>query len=385
MILQLNENDLRKQNAYETAREITHQPSMWLKTWTLINKQKGALKSFLKGLGEDCDIVFLGAGTSEYVGNVLEPYFNKDFNFNLRSVPSTDMITEPDRYVHPTRPTLCISYGRSGNSPESVGSVHAANTVNKNLYHLFITCNKNGALAELAKTQKNTYALILPDETNDLGFAMTSSFTSMYLSTVLVFKLDSLDETKEDVEKLAKAVEYLIEHESAGLLDFVNNFKFERIIYLGSNLLKGIAQESALKVLELTAGNVATLFDTPTGFRHGPKSFINDKSLIVVYLSDDPLTRRYEVDLLKELGAQKKGYKVLVVHHEDANVPCDYKLNLNYDGLSMDYVALKAIVVAHLIGFYKSYTSGITTDNPCPTGEVNRVVTGVTIYPVKED
>jgi tagatose-6-phosphate ketose/aldose isomerase len=295
------------------------------------------------------------------------------------------MITEPDRYVHPTRPTLCISYGRSGNSPESVGSVHAANTVNKNLYHLFITCNKNGALAELAKTQKNTYALILPDETNDLGFAMTSSFTSMYLSTVLVFKLDSLDETKEDVEKLAKAVEYLIEHESAGLLDFVNNFKFERIIYLGSNLLKGIAQESALKVLELTAGNVATLFDTPTGFRHGPKSFINDKSLIVVYLSDDPLTRRYEVDLLKELGAQKKGYKVLVVHHEDANVPCDYKLNLNYDGLSMDYVALKAIVVAHLIGFYKSYTSGITTDNPCPTGEVNRVVTGVTIYPVKED
>ncbi len=385
MILQLNENDLRKQNAYETAREITHQPSMWLKTWTLIKNQKQAIQSFLQGLGQDYDVVFLGAGTSEYVGNVLEPYFNKPMNFRLRSVPSTDMITQPDRYVHPTRPTLCISYGRSGNSPESVGSVLAANTVNDTIHHLFITCNKTGALAELAKTQKNTYALILPDETNDLGFAMTSSFTSMTLATILVFKLNHLDETLEDVEKLAKAVGRVIEDEAAGLLNFIQSFDFERIIYLGSNLLKGIAQESALKVLELTAGNVATLFDTPTGFRHGPKSFIDAKSLIVVYLSDDPLTRRYEVDLLKELDAQKKGYKVLVVHHEDANVPCDYKVSLNYDGLSMDYVALKAIVIAHLIGFYKSYTSGITTDNPCPTGEVNRVVTGVTIYPVKEN
>jgi len=133
MILQLNENDLRKQNAYETAREITHQPSMWLKTWTLIKNQKQAIQSFLQGLGQDYDIVFLGAGTSEYVGNALEPYFNKDMNFRLRSVPSTDMITEPSRYIHSTRPTLCISYGRSGNSPESVGSVLAANTVNKDV------------------------------------------------------------------------------------------------------------------------------------------------------------------------------------------------------------------------------------------------------------
>lgn len=385
MLLQLNEADLRKQNAYETAREITHQPSMWLKVWDLIKNQKQILESFLKGLGSDYDIVFLGAGTSEYVGNVLEPYFNKDFDFRLRSVPSTDMITEPDRYIHPTRPTLCISYGRSGNSPESVGSVLAANTVNDTLHHLFITCNKDGALAQLAKIQKNTHALILPDETNDLGFAMTSSFTSMCLATILVFKLDTLDEAQEDVEKLVKAVVHVLEHETTGLFDFIQNYKFERIIYLGSNLLKGIAQESALKVLELTAGNVATLFDSPTGFRHGPKSFINAKSLIVVYLSDDPLTRRYEVDLLKELDAQKKGYKVLVVHHADVQVPCDYRVNLNYDGLSMDYVALKSIVIAHLIGFYKSYTSGITTDNPCPTGEVNRVVTGVTIYPVKEN
>ena len=385
MIIQMNESDLRKQNAYETAREITHQPSMWLKTLSIIKNQHKELKRFIDGLGNDYDIVFLGAGTSEYIGNVLEPYFNKDFDFRLRSVPSTEMILEPSRYVSPSRNTLCISYGRSGNSPESVGAVLAANTVNDRIQHLFITCNKNGALAQRAQSQEDTLAILLPDETNDLGFAMTSSFTSMLLATILVFKLDQLDGAEADVNKLTKAVVHLIEKDALSLLDFVKGFDFERIIYLGSNLLKGIAQESALKVLELTAGNVSTLFDTPTGFRHGPKSFINDKSLIVVYLSDDALTRKYEVDLLKELDAQKKGYKVLVVHHEDAFVPCDLNISLGFDGLGMEYVALKMIVVAHLIGFYKSFTSGITTDNPCPTGEVNRVVTGVTIYPVKED
>jgi tagatose-6-phosphate ketose/aldose isomerase len=46
-------------------------------------------------------------------------------------------------------------------------------------------------------------------------------------------------------------------------------------------------------------------------------------------------------------------------------------------------VGLKMIVIAHMISFFKSYSLGITVDNPCPTGEVNRVVTGVTIYPVE--
>ena len=29
----------------------------------------------------------------------------------------------------------------------------------------------------------------------------------------------------------------------------------------------------------------------------------------------------------------------------------------------------------------QSLSLGITPDNPCPTGEVNRVVKGVTLYP----
>ena len=53
-----------------------------------------------------------------------------------------------------------------------------------------------------------------------------------------------------------------------------------RVVYLGSDVLKGVAQESALKVLELTAGKVVALHDSPMGFRHGPKSVTDDDTVI---------------------------------------------------------------------------------------------------------
>jgi tagatose-6-phosphate ketose/aldose isomerase len=165
----------------------------------------------------------------------------------------------------------------------------------------------------------------------------------------------------------------------------IDAYPFERIIYLGSHGMKGYAQESALKVLELTAGRVATLFDTLTGFRHGPKSFIDPTTLIVIYLNDDPLTRKYEIDLINELKSQQKGYKILVINHKDMECNTDFSIHCAYNELPMELVGLKMIVLAHMIGFFKSISLGITVDNPCPTGEVNRVVTGVTIYPVERE
>jgi tagatose-6-phosphate ketose/aldose isomerase len=68
--------------------------------------------------------------------------------------------------------------------------------------------------------------------------------------------------------------------------------RFERIVYLGSNALKGLAREAALKTLELSDGQVVAISDTPLGFRHGPKTIVNAQSLVVVMLGNDHYTRR---------------------------------------------------------------------------------------------
>ncbi len=384
MYLNIEEDLLRKNLAYHTAREISQQPFTWIETLNLVQSMKNKISDFLRELGRrgSYDIVFMGAGTSEYIGNTLVYYFNKISNFNARSVASTDMILNPELYINKKKKTLFISYGRSGNSPESVGAVQAVNEVTENALHLFITCNKEGALAKFAYHDDRVLAIELPDETNDIGFAMTSSFTNMLLATILCFNLDNLESYVKKVYELSKSVERDINSNATQIQSMIEEFKFERIIYLGSQCMKGFAQESALKVLELTQGRIPTLYDTLTGFRHGPKSLINQRTLIVIYLSDNDLTRKYELDLVQELKNQQNGYKILLISHKQVECETDYSIKCTYNDLPMELAGLKMIVIAQIIAFFKSLSLGITVDNPCPTGELNRVVKGVTIYPI---
>lgn len=370
-----------------TLNEIYQQPATWKKTCAQIKEHKDELKKFIDQVitCEDFDVILTGAGTSEFVGNALFPALTSKLNYKVKSYGTTDLVATPEAYLSRTKPTLLISFGRSGNSPESVGAIDVAEAVCDNIHHLFVTCNKDGALSKRAATTGNCYAINLTDETHDQSFAMTSSFSNMYLATLLCFHLDDLDETIAKVEKIMAAGQAFLDNKYGVAQKIVDEYDFNRIVYLGSNCLKGIAQESALKMLELTAGRVVTMYDTPLGFRHGPKSIIDDNTITVVYLSDNAYTRQYEIDLIKEMSGQRKGNKIVAVMSkaDDAVAALvDYTVVYDQEGenenalLGLDY-----ILFAQTLAVLKSLAMGITPDNPCPTGEVNRVVKGVTLYP----
>ena len=370
-----------------TVSEIYQQPATWEKTCRQIAEHKDEIQKFIDQVitCDDFDVVLTGAGTSEFVGNALFPHLTGLLNYKVKSYGTTDIVATPEAYLSRTKPTLLISFGRSGNSPESVGAIDAAESVCDNVYHLFVTCNKNGALSKRADTTDNCYAINLTDETHDQSFAMTSSFSNMYLATYLCFHLSELDKVTADVRKIAAAGQEFLDNNFGTAQKIVDEYDFKRIVYLGSNTLKGISQESALKMLELTAGKVVTMYDTPLGFRHGPKSIIDDTTITVVYLSDDPYTRQYEIDLIKEMSGQRKGNKIVAVmsSQDDAvaalvDYTVVYGLDEKYENvlLGLDY-----ILFAQTLAVLKSLSMSITPDNPCPTGEVNRVVKGVTLYP----
>ena len=370
-----------------TAAEINQQPSTWRKTIKQIEDSKEELKAFIENVTkhDDYDIILTGAGTSEFVGNAIYTYVAKRTNFKTKSYGTTDIVATPENYLSQNKPTLLISYGRSGNSPESVGAVDVADEVcGENVYHLFITCNAEGALSKAAETRDNAYAINLTPETHDQSFAMTSSFSNMMLATLLCFSLDKLDSVKAELEDVISAAEKTMK-DYEFFKNIAGEYDFNHIVYLGANCLKGIAQESQLKMLELTAGKVATMFDTPMGFRHGPKSIINDETLTVVYVSDDPYTRQYEVDLIKEMSGQRKGNKIVaIMNKKDEEIASlvDYayacELNEEHDNA---FLGFNYIVCAQILALFKSLSYGITPDNPCPTGEVNRVVKGVILHP----
>ena len=371
-----------------TATEINQQPATWFKTVQQIKKEKQEIKTFLNKIltCEDYDIILTGAGTSEYVGNSVFPYLNEKYNFKVKSYATTDLVSSPKKYLSREKVTLLVSYGRSGDSPESVGALKVANTICHNIYHLVITCNKDGALAKYANHSKNAYAINLTPETLDKSFAMTSSYTNMMLATILCFQLDKIDEIEKVVKEIILSSQKTLAKDWQDINQFVQQYDFKRIVYLGSNCLKGVAQESQLKMLELTQGAVTTMFDSPMGFRHGPKSVVNDDTLTVVYISDDAYTRKYEIDLVKEMSKQKKQNKLLVVGNnidmfkEMVDICFDIKLPISVDNF---FLGLNYVIYAQLIALFKSIKVGIMPDDPCPSGEVNRVVQGVTIYDLK--
>lgn len=386
-IFKFSEQKMQETSSTFTLNEIYQQPSTWRKTCAQLAACRDELQAFLDQvlLADDFDVVLTGAGTSEFVGNSLFQALNKKYNYKVKSYATTDIVPSPEDFLSHTKPTILVSFGRSGNSPESIGAVDAAEVVCQNLYHLFVTCNPDGALSKMAKDRKNCFALNLTPETHDQSFAMTSSFSNMYMATYLAFNLDRLDEITAQIEKVCAAGEAFLDNTWSVAQQIVEEFDFNRIVYLGNVALKGVSQESALKMLELTAGKVATMFDSPCGFRHGPKSIIDDRTLTVVYLSDDPYRRQYEVDLIKEMSGQRKKNRIVAV----VNTPCDglkelvdYTVELNV-GASLENVLLgfDYILFAQTLAALKSLSMGITPDNPCPTGEVNRVVKGVTLYP----
>ena len=386
-IFNITGDKMKETSSTFTLTEIYQQPATWEKTCSQIREHKDELKKFIDQVvtRDDFDVILTGAGTSEFVGNALFPHLACLLDHKVKSYGTTDIVATPEAYLSQTKPTLLISFGRSGNSPESVGAVDAAEAVCDNVYHLFVTCNKNGALSKRADATGNCYAINLTDETHDQSFAMTSSFSNMYLATYLCFHLDELDETIEKVRKIAAAGQNFLDDQFGIAQRIVDGYDFKRIVYLGSNTLKGTSQESALKMLELTAGRVVTMFDTPMGFRHGPKSIVDDTTLTVVYLSDDPYTRQYEMDLVKEMSGQRKANKIVAVmssQDDEAAALVDYTVVYGLDAANENVLlGLDYILFAQTLAVLKSLSLDITPDNPCPTGEVNRVVQGVTLYP----
>lgn len=386
-IFNLSEEKMKETFSSYTIHEIYQQPATWRKTCAQLAACKDELQKFLDQVvkAEDFDIVLTGAGTSEFVGNSLFQALAQKYNYKVKSYATTDIVPSPENFLSREKPTLLISFGRSGNSPESLGAVQAAEVVCKNLYHLFVTCNHEGTLSKLANDRTNCFALNLTPETHDQSFAMTSSYSNMYMATYLALNLDRLEELTAEIEEVAKAAEHFLDEQYGQVKQIVDEFDFNRIVYLGNIALKGVAQESALKMLELTAGQVATMYDSPLGFRHGPKSIIDPRTLTVVYLSDDEYRRRYEIDLIKEMGPQRKGNKIVAVMNQPAEgledlVDYIVRIPVGSDKenvlLGFDY-----ILFAQTLAVMKSLSLGITPDNPCPTGEVNRVVKGVTLYP----
>jgi tagatose-6-phosphate ketose/aldose isomerase len=376
-ILGVPESILQARGGLWTAREIAQQPAMFLETQKILMTDREKIKTFLQPLlaRQDGRMILTGAGTSAFIGESLAPWLAGKLQRRIEAIPTTDLISAPGIYFAADIPTLLVSFGRSGNSPESVAAVELARQCVTDVHNLVITCHDQGALTRAAAAHRDL-VIQLPEATHDRGFAMTSSYSCMTYAGLVV--LSGIEVFERKVNAISEAAGQVISDYTDMLKD-ASEEGFDRVAYLGSHIFKGTTREAALKMMELTNGAVVTLFDSTVGVRHGPKTFINGETLVFVFVSNDPYTRKYDLDMLEELRHDSVAKRVIAVTAQDG-VGGDHIRVRGLDQAEDCELLFPYIVAPQILAFQQSLHHSLAPDRPNTNGTVHRVVQGVQIH-----
>ena len=362
-----------------TPAEIAQQPATWQTTHHLFRERKTELMEFLQQAKSERWTIFLvGAGTSDYIGHSIAHLLRKRWNCEVCVVASTDLLTNRDDLVIQDQKYLWISFSRSADSPEGVSVLEQALAACPNVKHLVVSCNRNGRMVELAIQNESCFAIVLDDTVNDRSLAMTSSFTNMVLFGMELAHLWDQESFDETLGHMTQAANYMLD-EGASLAKQLAKQGYRRACFVGSGALAGTTRESALKILELTAGNIQTMNETTLGLRHGPMSSLNIETLFVGFISRDDRRHRYDLDLLNEIRAKRVVRTILAIGQADA--ACDSNLYCEALGKLDDaYRPAVDVIFSQMLGLFSSIELGLQPDSPSPNGLISRVVEKFAIY-----
>lgn len=352
-----------------TWKEILRQPAIWREWSAELASRAEEIRLWIRSR-EIEEIWLSGAGTSAFIGDILTaPTCGMVDGPLIRAVATTDFVACPADFVRRGSKILVVQFGRSGDSSETVGMLDLLDHAMPEAHRLHITCNPEGALARRAASGPGEQkVLLLPEETHDRGFAMTSSFTTMLLTALSC--IDDRFDPAAALPALSAAAETLLSD-----LDGRNAPPIPpRTIFLGAGALKGLAREAALKVLELTAGQIMVQWDSPLGFRHGPKAAVVPGTHIVLMVHPDAHTSRYDRDVIDELRGQYPGAVVSTF----GAAGCDFVIPAICDPRAL---AVLYVLASQVWAVRWSAELGLNVDNPFAGGTLSRVVSGVTLYP----
>lgn len=388
-LLKLPEQEKISRGLEHTPHEIWQQPATWNGTYSRFCEHSGELSRVLhralacRGAAVGLTVYLLGAGSSDYIGRTLAPLLRGRWGCDVWAVPSTTMLTDFDAFHFAGRMYLWISFSRSGDSPEGVALLERALQKYPSIQHLVITCNQNGQMARLCSHREdNAFALVLDETVNDRSLAMTSSFSNMVLAGQCLAHLDNLSDFGGIVNQIVEAGRELLPA-AAETADSITALGCTRTCFVGSGALRGVADESALKVVELTAGKISSLAETPLGLRHGPLSSLDDQTAFVAFLSSEAGRRGYEMDLLQEVERKRLGRvraAVTTAHDDGVSSLVDHLLTLRVPNLPDACRPVLDVIFGQLIGLFACVRHGLQPDQPSPNGAINRVVAPIPLY-----
>jgi len=338
---------------YVTIKEIIEQPTSWNSTINYITQQRKYIKEFTDTL-KNRNLIFTGCGTSYYLGLSGASIYSKIAKEKANAFPASDLLIFPESIFSNNTKYLTVPISRSGTTTETV---LAAKSVKKDLgiYTLALSCYEDSELANICNMK------LIAQNATEKSVVMTKSFTTMLL---IIQIISAIKAENNDYEKnltiLPEKGEMIVEKYQSTIQDIINNENMNKFIYLGQGPYYGLACESMLKIKEMSLSTSEAYHSLE--FRHGPKSIVDSKTLLTIFISDAGV--EYETNLLQEI--KQLGAKTLVICEnktKEISNYGDYIFELN-SGLS-DYERLILYMpISQLLGYYMAVHKGLDPDKP---------------------
>jgi len=341
----------------KTLQEIYRQPAVWAECLRMLRALDiGALVKDREQPGAEW--VFFGCGTSYYLAQAAAASFTLLTGRLARALPASELLLYPELSLPSTKGVFPVLISRSGYTSEILSAAEVL--TQKGIEFLALTCDGN----ELAASTGRVLQLPVKEEST----VMTGSFTSMLLAMQFVAaKLVGRDDFLAALDQVPATVEKLLGVYGPRVEAFAKR-PFADVAVLGQGALYAIASEVALKVME-SSSSYAQFFHT-LEFRHGPKSIIDDRALVIGLIADESAVQETKViGEMKELGAST----IAVVNRatREARAAADLMIELNSPLPSLA-LSIAYVVWGQLLGSYVGLAKGLNPDEPL---NLTRVVT----------
>jgi glucosamine--fructose-6-phosphate aminotransferase (isomerizing) len=268
-----------------------------------------------------------------------------------RAMPASDVLFFPKLLPGTCQPVLI---SRSGRTSEVI-DVGKYIERQLGIRTVAITC---GTGTPIEKISSDVIKLSAADEKSTV---MTRSFTSMLLALqLLAAERAGRKDFLAALRALAAQVEPRLAAMQATIRSLVDSRAYADYVFLGQGPFYGVAQESMLKVKEMSC-SYAQAFHT-LEFRHGPKAIVSPETLVTFFLSESGLGAETAVlEEIKELG----GATLAITNSANPAVrrSADYLIELS---LAVPEIArpAAAVIAGQLLGFHTGFRKGFDPDQP---------------------
>jgi glucosamine--fructose-6-phosphate aminotransferase (isomerizing) len=329
-----------------TRREILSQPEAWAAALELLQEQRVGLQFF--NPDRYTQVLFTGCGSTYYLALSAAALTQALTGRPSRAFPASELWLSPQTCYTAGR-TLLVAVSRSGETTETLRACQAFTADGRG--DLITFC----CYPDLPLAGMGAFNLVLPSG-QEQSVAQTRAFSSLFLGTVALACLWAhRDDLFDSLGRLPEAGKRILEEYAPLAAELGVDESLDRFYFLGSGARYGLACELSLKMKEMSLSHSEPFHFLE--FRHGPKSMVTARTLVVGLRSSANASP--ESAVLEDVSALKG--RILAMGEEAADGGRAVAFRSGLDEAVRDVLYLP---VGQLIALERSLSKGLNPDQP---------------------